>query len=331
VDQLKSQVCRGGVVMKNKTISEIVQQMADSVVVTDRDGRINYVNGSFEKMTGFAGAEVFGSTPRLLKSGLHGQGFYRRMWKTLLDGKVFRDIMTNRRKNGELYYEEKTITPVHDASGAIVRFVSVGRDVTARIETQRRLEHLAYRDVLTGLPNRALFLDRLKHAIAGARRRRAVVAVFFIDLDGFKEVNDRWGHETGDKLLRSLAGRLRTALRDTDTVARLGGDEFAVLLEDVSYTQDVALAAQKLLDLIATPLTLIGTRQTISASIGVSLYPRDGVDAATLLRNSDKAMYVAKAAGKHRVQFYGETSPPAGEILQVISRPEPSPELNHRH
>jgi diguanylate cyclase (GGDEF)-like protein/PAS domain S-box-containing protein len=316
---------------KNQDIPDALQQMADSVMVTGRDGRIEYVNAAFERTTGFTSAEALGHTPRLLKSGLHGQGFYRRLWKTLLDVRVFRDVMTNRRKNGELYYEEKTITPVRDANGAIVRFISVGRDVTARIQTQRRLEHLAYRDVLTGLPNRALFVDRLKHAIAGARRRRSVVAVLFIDLDGFKNVNDHLGHEAGDKLLRALAGRLRAAVRDTDTVARLGGDEFAVLLEDVGYLQDVALAAQKLLDLIATPLVLAGQKQTITASVGASLYPHDGADAATLLRNADKAMYRAKGAGKHGMRFYREPTVPAAEALTVISLWEQSPELKPHH
>lgn len=316
---------------KNRPISDVVEQMADSVMVTDRDGRIEYVNRAFESTTGFAHAEVLGQTPRLVKSGLHGTGFYRRMWKTLLEGKVFRDVMTNRRKNGELYYEEKSVTPIRDTGGDIVRFISVGRDVTARIATQQRLEHLAYRDMLTGLPNRALFVDRLKHAIAGARRRRAVVAVLFIDLDGFKDVNDRLGHETGDKLLRALAGRLRTAVRDTDTVARLGGDEFAVLLEDVSYVQDVALTAQKLLDRIATPLVLSGARQAISASIGVSLYPSDAADASTLLRNADKAMYRAKAAGKHQVHFYGTLPLTTGEVFHGLLRRGREREMKPHH
>jgi diguanylate cyclase (GGDEF)-like protein/PAS domain S-box-containing protein len=316
---------------KKPDIAEIVQQMADVVLVADRDGRIEYVNPAFETTTGFTGAEARGYTPRLLKSGLHGRGFYQRLWKAVLGGRVFRDVMTNRRKNGELYYEEKTITPIRDANGAIVQFVSLGRDVTARVQSQRRLEHLAYRDVLTGLPNRALFVDRLKHAIAGARRRRSVVSVLFIDLDGFKSVNDQLGHEAGDKLLRTLARRLRGAVRDTDTVARLGGDEFAVLLEDVAYVPDVALAAKKLLDLIATPLPLSAQRQVITSSIGVSLYPHDGADAATLLRTADKAMYRAKAAGKQAVRFYAEAAATAAESrIGVSVQPQvPAPEPHH--
>lgn len=278
--------------------------MADAIMITDRDGNIEYVNAAFEDATGFSEHEAVGETPRLLKSGLHTQAFYRRMWKTLLDGQPFRDVLINRRKSGELYYEEKSVTPLRAADGTISRFISVGRDVTARIRTQQRLEHLAYRDVLTGLPNRALFMDRLRQAIAGARRRHSMVAVLFIDLDGFKSLNDHHGHEVGDRFLRALAARLLRNIRGTDTVARLGGDEFAVLLDDAAKIEDVINAGAKILDATLSSGAVPDLDAPITASIGASVFPGDGDDASALLRHADEAMYRAKQFGKNRIEFY---------------------------
>lgn len=293
-------------------ITDVVGQMADAIIITDRDGTIEYVNPAFEKITGFGAHEALGETPRLLKSGLHTRTFYRRMWRTLLAGQPFRDVLINRRKTGELYYEEKSVTPLRASDGAIDRFVSVGRDVTARIRTQQRLEHLAYRDVLTGLPNRALFMDRLRQAIAGARRRHSMVALLFIDLDGFKSLNDRHGHEVGDRFLRALAACLVRNVRGTDTVARLGGDEFAILLEDVAKIEDVTLAGAKILDATLSTETTSSLDAPITASIGASVFPGDADDASALLRRADQAMYRAKQLGKNTLELY--TAPRSASI-----------------
>lgn len=297
-----------GVPMAPRAVAGAVLDMADVVVITDRDGKIEYVNRAFSTITGYAPAEVIGCTLRILKSGLHPRGFYERMWHRLLSGRTFRDVIVNRRKNGELYYDERCITPLRDTSGEIVRFIATGRDVTGRIEKQERLEYLAYHDALTRLPNRALFSDRLRHTLMRARRRHQLFGLLFIDLDGFKQTNDRYGHEVGDKLLRAVAARLRNAVRDSDTVARLGGDEFAVLFDDLARIDDVGYAAAKALAAIGDPVVLNGRKLAITGSLGVSLYPADGESAAELMRNADKAMYRAKELGTNRVEFYRRQS-----------------------
>ena len=205
-------------------LSSAIEQTADSVVITDLHGTIEYVNPAFEKNTGFRRAEAVGQTPRIVKSGKHDAEFYRRLWDTILRGEAFRDVLVNRRKDGTLYYEEKTITPLKDEKGRITHFVSTGKDVTERMEAQERLDRLAYYDTLTGLPNRNLFRDRLRHALERVQRAGRTVATLVLDLDNFKAVNDSLGHEVGDLLLKAISERLRACVREEDTVARLGGE-----------------------------------------------------------------------------------------------------------
>jgi diguanylate cyclase (GGDEF)-like protein/PAS domain S-box-containing protein len=285
-------------------LSSAIEQTADSVVITNLEGTIEYVNPAFERNTGFRREEAVGQTPRIVKSGEHDAAFYKRLWGTILRGDVFRDVLVNRRKDGSLYYEEKTITPLKNTKGEITHFVSTGKDVTERMEAQQRLDRLAYYDTLTGLPNRNLFRDRLRHALERAQRSTRPVAVLVLDLDNFKTINDSLGHEVGDQLLKAVAERLRESVRGEDTVARLGGDEFVLVLEGVGPAQDVAGAAQKLLDALAPPFELDGHEVFAGASIGIAMSPSDGGDADILLKNADTAMYRAKERGRNIYQFY---------------------------
>ena len=285
-------------------LSSALRQTADLVVITDRNGIVEYVNPAFEQVTGYSRDEVLGRKTSMLRSGAHDNAFYRELWQTIRAGRPFDAIFTNRRKDGSLYYEEKTITPLQDAGGAVTHFISTGKDVTERVEAQRRLDQLAYYDGLTGLPNRSLMQDRLEHALAQAQRAGHRLALLFLDLDRFKDVNDSLGHAVGDALLRAVGERLVGAVRKGDTVARLGGDEFTIIVEDIDGEQDVSAVAQKILRAMEAPLEIDGHRLHVTVSIGVALFPTDGGDPAALLRAADIAMYRAKEAGGNGSRFF---------------------------
>ena len=285
-------------------LSSAVEQTADAVIITDPQGVIEYVNAAFERITGYSRDEAVGQTPALIKSDRQEPEFYKNLWRTILSGEIYNDIFVNRRKDGKLYYEEKTITPLKDASGRITHFVSTGKDVTERTRILERLQYMAQHDALTDLPNRTLLLDRLKRALVRARRHKRILAVMFIDLDRFKNVNDSLGHEAGDQMLQQLSERLQQCVREDDTVARFGGDEFVILLDDMDRESDIREMAQKILGGLASPFQVGSQQLYISASIGISLYPYDGDDYSALLKNADVAMYRAKELGKNTYQFY---------------------------
>ncbi len=290
--------------LQMRKMSSALEQSADMVMITDSRGIVEYINPAFENITGYSFDEVVGGPSNIVKSGKQGSGFYHNLWQTILAGDVLRDVLVNKKKNGELYYEEKTITPVKNAQGQIINFVATGRDITSRMENEERLSFMAHHDALTELPNRTLFMDRLSQSLAHARRYTKRVAVLFIDLDCFKNINDTLGHDIGDQMLAQLADRLGVSIRQGDTVARLGGDEFAVLLNDIENEQVVSQLAQMILLALEQPLEVEGRELFITASIGISLFPNDGEEPGTLLKNADIAMYKAKDMGKNNYQFY---------------------------
>ncbi len=287
-----------------RKLSSAMEKVADSIFITDCNGVIEYMNPAFETITGYCREEALGQTPRIIKSGKHDEQFYQQIWETLLQGEVYRNVFINRRKDGQLYHEAVTITPLTDEHGKITHYISSGKDITESIQTQERLHHLAHHDALTGLPNRVLFVERLKHALQRAEGRKRAVAVLFLDMDRFKIVNDTLGHEAGDRLLQAMAARLHACIREGDTVARFGGDEFAGFLSDVASPEDVAVVVSKFLDALAPPFLIDGHELFISGSIGISLYPEDGTDTQTLMKNADSAMYRAKQMGGNTSEFY---------------------------
>jgi len=299
-------------------ISAALEQTTDVVMVTKADGTIEYVNPAFEAITGYGQDEIIGQNPRLLKSGKHDQTFYHNMWNTLLKGENFSDVFINIRKDGSIYYEEKTITPVCAHGNEITHFISTGKDISERMRTQERLHYMAHHDALTKLPNRTLFLDRLRQAMARAHWHNRLIAVIFMDLDKFKDVNDSLGHEIGDLLLVQVTQRLSNSVRSGDTIARFGGDEFAILLDDVASEKDVSQLAKKMLDTMAPVFKIENHEILTTASIGVSIYPSDGEDSETLIRNADVAMYRAKHLGRNNYQFFSnEMSARAFERLTL--------------
>ena len=280
------------------TLAQAVAQTGDSVVITSAEGVIQFVNPAFELATGYCSAEAVGQTPAIVKSGIHPAEFFAQLWNTITKGEVFRGVFTNRRKTGDLYHEEKTITPIRDESGRISHFISTGRDVSERIYSNACLEHQANHDLLTGLPNRSLFLDRLAHAMRHASREGGKVALLFIDLDRFKAINDSFGHDVGDRVLIKVAERLRSVVREEDSVARIGGDEFTVILEGLKSPADSGRVAAELVAAFEAPLEIDGQMLEIGASVGIATYPEDGDGIELLLRRADVAMFHAKDSGR---------------------------------
>ncbi|MEW6689250.1 MAG: diguanylate cyclase [Pseudomonadota bacterium] len=289
----------------------VAEQAPEAIMITDAAGVIEYVNAAFEAMTGFGCAEVRGRTPAILRSGAHDAGFYRGLWETIKGGHVFSGILVNRKKGGETYQEEKTIRPFLDRRGRIAHFIATGRDVSARMREFQRLTHAATHDGLTGLPNRNLFSDRLGQALRQAKRRGEGFALAIMDLDRFKQINDRFGHLAGDALLRIVARRLRRCVRESDTVARLSGDEFALILAGMGERRVAARVLDKVLAAASVPVRFEGRALRTGLSAGVALYPRDGRSAEKLHKRADAAMYAAKRAGGNLSHFFRGPKPPA--------------------
>ena len=271
----------------------------EAVLVSDPEGTILAVNPAFERITGYTSQEAVGQATKLLASGRHGPAFYQEMWERLLQDDHWEGEIWNRRKDGGVYVEWLAIRAVRDPSGKTQQYVAVFSDITDRKRREEAVWHQAYHDVLTGLPNRSLFQDRLEHAISTAQRDNSWLGLLFIDLDRFKEINDSLGHAAGDELLKQVGERLRACVRASDTVARLAGDEFMVLMEGIADPAPLARLAEKVLEQLAQPFQLDGRLESISASIGVACYPDDGQDARQLSAAADQAMYAAKHRGRN--------------------------------
>jgi len=294
--------------------SKVFETTADGIMLCDADDRVVMVNAAFSKLTGYTAQEIVGMTltespfrpidvaeSMVRAERLHREGF--------VTGEVPRF-----RKDGTPLSLWITASCVRNADNSIRNYVRVFTDISLLKEAQRKLEQLASVDTLTGLPNRRLVLDRLEQALLRAQRHRVSTAFLFVDLDGFKEVNDTLGHDIGDLLLREVARRLATCIRASDTLGRYGGDEFAIVLEDAALPGDAILVARRIVAALAVPFMLDGHHVRTTASIGIAVYPREGEDAMTLIKNADVAMYAAKRGGRNRFEFFADASEPLAAV-----------------
>ena len=289
---------------KGAQFTKIYENTVEGILITDGESRIQAVNPAFTAITGYDVSEVLGKTPAVLSSGKQDAEFYRDMWRHLLEDGKWTGEIWNRRKNGEIYPEWLNITAIHDRQGHLQQYVCLFTDISEHKQAEEKLRYQAYHDPLTDLPNRLMYTEHLDMALPQAQRREQMCGVMMLDLDHFKNVNDTFGHECGDKLLILVAQRLRECIRKEDTLARMGGDEFTFLLSLVDDIKDVARVAEKILASFAHPVTIDGKDLFITPSIGISLFPSDGKDAETLLKNADAAMYRAKEGGRNAYQFY---------------------------
>lgn len=275
---------------------------AEGIMVTGPDNHILRVNPAFTRITGYSAAEALGHPPSILASGHHSKEFYQAMYQSLEEKGNWEGEVTNRHKDGSLFVERLKISSVRNKEGALLRYVALLSDITVKKRQEEDIWRQAHYDPLTQLPNRTLFLDRLSQALAQANRRESHVGVLFIDLDKFKPVNDTYGHQVGDELLRQVAHRISSNTRDEDTVARLGGDEFVVLLPAIQNEADCLKVADKILESLIYPFRLGEVIAEISASIGIALSPQDGNSAEVLVQQADTAMYQAKAGGRRTIR-----------------------------
>ncbi|NVD35345.1 diguanylate cyclase domain-containing protein [Marinobacter lutaoensis] len=290
----------------------VIESSFEGIMITDRHARIEFVNPAFTCLTGYEREEVLGRTPRLLSSGRHDAEFYDRMWQSLAHHGYWRGEIWNRRKSGELYLARLTITAITDEQGQLTHYAGLFTDITQSRRQEEQIRQLAYYDALTGVPNRRLLEDRLAHAIRHAHRKEVMLAVLFLDLDHFKQVNDTLGHAVGDALLVQFTQRVRDCLREDDTLARLGGDEFVVLLPEMDTLDDVIRVATRLVSQNATPYRIDGQEIRLGTSIGISVYPNDGTTVEELLNGADVAMYRSKRDGRNLYRLFNPTPAPAG-------------------
>ena len=309
IDDMRNRAGKLALADQIRKLSLTVEQSPESVVIADLDGRIEYVNEAFLSNTGYGREEVIGQNPRILQSGRTSPETYVSLWQTLLAGQVWKGELFNRRKDGSEYTELAIISPIRDATGAITHYVALKEDITAKKEAEERILHLAYYDNLTNLPNRRLLIDRMQGALAACTQGGHFGALFYIDLDNFKTVNDTLGHDLGDRLLQQVAARLSESVASGDTVASLGGDDFIMLLPDLGTDpRQVEAKAREFGDRILASFLapfVVGSNQCrTSPSIGVTLFghPQDTVE--ELLKHVDLAMYEAKGAGRNTLRFF---------------------------
>lgn len=284
--------------------ARVFETAQEGITITDMRGDIIEVNEAFCRITGYSREELLGRNPRLLQSGHQSRSFYEEMWRDILQNGTWAGEVWNRKKSGEVYPEWLTITSIADENGSTTHYVGISSDITVLKQHEKQLERIAHYDALTGIPNRSLLGDRMKQAIARTAREQNMMAVCYLDLDGFKPINDTMGHEAGDRVLIEIAQRIQHTIRGGDTVARLGGDEFVILLLGQERGEECSATLERLLSVIAEPITIMGKSFELSASIGVSIYPLDDEDPDTLLRHADQAMYIAKQTGKNRFHIY---------------------------
>ncbi len=276
----------------------------EGIMITDAGGVIVDVNDAFAWITGYTREDAVGQKPSILRSGRHDAEFYAAMWRALTADGYWNGEIWNRRKDGRVYAEMLTISAVQDPGGRTMNYVALFSDITAMKEYQQRLESIAHYDSLTNLPNRTLLADRLQQTMAQSQRRGQSLAVVYLDLDGFKSINDEYGHDVGDQVLITVARCMKEVLRDCDTLARIGGDEFVAVLGDLDAPESCEPVLARLLLAASEPVNAGDATLRVSASIGVTFYPQDNADADQLLRHADQAMYAAKQMGRNRYHLF---------------------------
>lgn len=287
-----------------KLTARVFENTQEMLMVTGADRKILNVNDAFCKITGYSREEVLGKTPGFLRSGMQNKSFYQTMWQAIRNTGHWNGEIWNRKKDGSIYPELLTISTISDEQGRISHYVGIASDISHIKQHEKQLEHIAHYDALTGVPNRVLLVDRMKQAIAQTRREHKLLAICYLDLDGFKPINDHYGHHIGDRVLIELTERMTHIMRESDTLARLGGDEFVVLLQGLEQIDECWHSMDRLLRCIAEPIHIEQMTATVTASIGLTIYPLDDQDPDTLLRHADHAMYQAKQLGKNRHFLY---------------------------
>ena len=299
--------------------SSVFKHSQEGILVTDMDNRIIDVNPAFFTLTGFTREELIGQNPKVLSSGSHTKEFYAKMWGSINEQGNWLGEVINRKKSGELFTERLSIDAVKDEKGELQHYVGVFSDISYLKKQELELERVAYSDALTGLPNRLLLHDRMQQAINQAERHKKMVAVCYLDLDGFKPINDQFGHKAGDEVLVEVASRLQKILRNEDSVARLGGDEFVLIMLNLHSVFELEQLVERVLHIVAEPYILLsGQSVAVSASIGIALYPLDESEPDTLLRHADQAMYTAKKRGKNQFSFFDSNEERRAVVTQGL-------------
>jgi len=290
--------------VKLKLASTVFNSTAEAIFISDENNLISSINPAYTEITGYTEAEALGKDPGILNSGHHDAGFFKDFWAELNETGKWQGELWNRAKDGRVFPVWQSITGIRDSSGRLVQFVSIFNDISARKADEELIRYQATYDSLTALPNRNLFLDRVKIALKQARRNNSKLALLLLDLDRFKWINDTLGHKAGDTVLQETAARLKKAVRESDTVARLGGDEFAIILPEITHYLDAENIANKIFSFFREPLTIDGHEIHISGSIGITIFPDDADNIDTLQMNADSAMYSAKENGRNCFHYF---------------------------
>ncbi|MDD5717787.1 MAG: EAL domain-containing protein [Sulfuricurvum sp.] len=284
-----------------RKLTQAVEQSPCSIIITDTKGNIEYVNTVFTQMTG--DTEIIGKNLRQMESDQMGENTYDEMWESVQEGEIWRRELINHRRDGSESIELVKLSPIYHTDGKITHYMMMKEDITEKKRSEERIHYLANFDVLTGLPNRIQLEERVKYAIEMTKQHHGELAVIFLDINHFKDINDSLGHRIGDRLLIELAKRFQVTLREEDTVSRLGGDEFVIMVSNLKE-QGIIRVIQKLLDTVAKPFSIDQNELMVTASIGIAVFPIDGNDYETLTKNADTAMYQAKQEGRHNYRFF---------------------------
>ncbi|MCD2450830.1 diguanylate cyclase [Methylicorpusculum oleiharenae] len=285
----------------------VFENTREGIVITDHKANIIEVNEGFARITGYSRDEVVGQNPRILQSGIQKADYFNMMWESLITEGFWKGEIWNRKKNGEIYAELLTISSVHNDKNQLINFVGIFSDITSLKKYEERLQKIAYYDALTGIPNRVLLSDRMQQALLQIKREPTLMAVCYLDLDGFKPINDTLGHSAGDVVLIEIAKRISHIIRESDTVARLGGDEFIILLPRLHDVIECEKTLQRILNSIAETIRIQDQTCQVTASIGVAVDQSGNIEADVLLRQADQAMYNAKQSGKNKIHFFNVT------------------------